>query len=68
MTPLSNQPVDHLRPTLQPSGVHVGKKILAQLIAQSERPSGTTGDPFEVAPALISDCDDVGFGHRGAFP
>jgi hypothetical protein len=46
---------------LQPSGVHVGKKILAQLVARTERPAGATGYTLEIAPALISDCDDVGF-------
>ena len=64
---LGNQSVDHLWPMLQPGGVHVAEKILPHSIARSKRPAGATGHPPEVAPALISDCDDVVFGHGDAF-
>jgi hypothetical protein len=68
LRPLGNQPVDHVRTMLQPSVVHVGKKVLPQLVARSERPAGASAHPLEIAPALISDCDDVALGHGDAFP
>ncbi len=56
--------VDHLRP--EPSSVHVGEAILAQFVARSERPAGAAGHALEIAPAVISDRNDVGLGHGPA--
>jgi hypothetical protein len=33
--------------------VHIGKKVLAQSVARSERPAGATGHAPKVTPALI---------------